>query len=73
VEYTLLCELFPDANILPLHIVRKDAFVSPVNDISEHHLEDRVGDHVILNTMDDSVYQDIHRFIQTIQEANKNP
>lgn len=73
VEYTLLGELFPDATIIPLHIVRNDTDISPVDDISEHHLDDRVGDYVIVNTMDDSVYQGIHRFMQTIHEPNKNP
>lgn len=71
VEFTLLGELFPDATIVPLHIIRKDTLVSPVNDISEHHLKERVGDPVLVNTMDDSVYQDIHRFMETIQEAHK--
>ena len=73
VEYTLLCELFPDAVIVPLHIVRADRYDSPVDDISEHHLDHRVGDATIVNTMDAHVYQDIHRFIQSIPNANKNP
>jgi hypothetical protein len=73
VEYTLLTELFPDATIVPLHIVRADTSASPVKDISEHHLDDRVGDATIINTMDVHVYQDIRRFIQSIHDANKNP
>jgi len=69
IEYTLLCELFPDAYIVPLHVVRADRSVSPVDDISEHHLDDRVGDDIIVNTMDARVEQGIHRFIQSISDA----
>ena len=66
VEYILLGELFPDAMIVPLHIVRAGLLASPVMDISEHQLDDRVGDDTIVNTMDGHVYQDIHRFIQSM-------
>lgn len=73
IEYTLLKELFPTANVVPLHIIRDGALASPVNDISEHHLDDRVGDTTIINTMDDSVYQAIHRFVQSIHHTTKIP
>jgi len=70
VEYTLLRELFADATIVPLQVVREGVFMSPVKDSSEHHLDERVGDARIINTMDASVYQAIHRFVQ---DATKNP
>lgn len=72
VEYSLLRELFPDATIIPLHIVREGASTSPVEDISEYHLDYRVGDYRILNTMDASVYSAIHRFVQSLPNAIKN-
>ncbi len=68
IEYTLLCELFPEDIVIPLHVIRKNITASPVDDISEHQLDDRVGDTTIVNTMDALVYQVIHRFVQSIQE-----
>lgn len=68
IEYTMLCTLFPDATIVPLHVIRKDRTDSPVDDISEHFLANRLGDYQLINTMDASVEQDIHRFVKTVQE-----
>lgn len=66
IEYTLMCTLFPDANVIPLHIAREGMNPSPVKDISEHHLDDRVEDYQIINTMDARVHQGIHRFVESI-------
>jgi hypothetical protein len=66
IEYTMLVEQFPNDLIIPLQVVRNDIEESPVDDISEHHLDDRVGDYKLVNSMNVYVHQDIYRFIQHI-------
>jgi len=66
IEYTMLVEQFPDDLIIPLQVVCGDKKESPVHDISEHHLDDRVGDYTLVNSMNVYVHQDIYRFIQHV-------
>ncbi len=64
-EFDVLKQYFPDAKIVPVHIVRINQTKSPVDDISEYHLINRQGDYTIMNNMDESLYQYIDDFINS--------
>lgn len=65
-EFDILKQYFPNANILPVHIIRTNQYKSPIDDISEYHLMDRTNDITIINNMDDSIYDDIDNLIKKI-------
>jgi hypothetical protein len=65
-EFDVLKQHFPDAKIIPVHIVRIKQIKSPIDDISEYHLINRHGDYTIMNNMDDSLYQYIDDFIKNL-------
>ncbi len=65
-ELEVLKENFPDANIIPVHVIRTNQDKSPIDDISEYHLMDRKDDITIINNMDDSIYININNFINKI-------
>jgi hypothetical protein len=65
-ELDVLKEYFPNARIIPVHIIRKNQYKSPIDDISEYHLMDRKDDITIINNMDDSIYDNIYYFISKI-------
>ena len=62
-ELQILIDAFPKYTIIPIHIIRKGQLESPVNDISEYHLLNRVNDYTIINNMDESIYKEIETLI----------
>ncbi len=68
-EFDILKEYFPNAKIIPVHIIRKNQKKSPIDDISEYHLMNRENDYTIINNMDDNIYDTINNFVNFI---NKN-
>ncbi len=65
-ELDVLKEYFPDAKIIPVHVIRTNQHKSPIDDISEYHLMDRKDDITIINNMDNSIYINIDNFISKI-------
>ena len=65
-ELDVLKQYFPDAKIIPVHVIRKNQTKSPIDDISEYHLMDRKDDITIINNMDNSIYDNIYYFISKI-------
>ena len=55
--------MFPEYTVTPIHIVRNGQLQSPVDDISEYHLLNRVSDYTIINNMDESIYKEIYTLI----------
>ena len=55
-----MIDMFPEYTVTPVHIVRQGQLESPVNDISEYHLLNRVHDYTIINNMDESIYKEIY-------------
>jgi len=70
-ELEVLQFYFPNFIITPIHIIRKSQEDSPVNDISEYHLKDRKNDYTIINKMDDSIYEEVDKFISMISSNHK--
>lgn len=58
-ELQILIDMFPEYIVTPVHIVRQGQLESPVDDISEYHLLNRVSDYTIINNMDESIYKEI--------------
>ncbi len=65
-EYDIVSQLFSDFTIIPVHIISKNQLISPIDDISEYHLEYRNNDYVLYNKMDSSIYEYIERLINYI-------
>ena len=65
-ELEVLKQYFPDAKIIPVHVIRTNQIKSPIDDISEYHLMDRKDDITIINNMDNSIYDNIYYFISKI-------
>jgi hypothetical protein len=65
-ELDVLKQNFPDAKIIPVHVIRKNQTNSPIDDVSEYHLMDRKDDITIVNNMDNSIYDNIYYFISKI-------
>ena len=59
-ELQTMIDMFPEYTVTPVHIVRQGQLESPVNDISEYHLLNRVHDYTIINNMDESIYKEIY-------------
>jgi hypothetical protein len=62
-ELQILRSMFPEYTVTPIHIVRNGQLQSPVDDISEYHLLNRVSDYTIINNMDESIYKEIDTLI----------
>ena len=58
-EIEIISQLFPNYEITPVHIIRDGQIISPVNDISEHQLDDRCYDYQLINKLDDSIIDNI--------------
>lgn len=58
-EIEIISQLFPNYKITPVHIIRDGQIISPVNDISEHQLDDRCYDYQLINKLDDSIIDNI--------------
>jgi hypothetical protein len=65
-EYDVLKNTFPDARIIPTHVIRINQHKSPIDDISEYHLIDRENDKVIINNMDNTIYDNIYYHMNSI-------
>ena len=65
-EIKILQEFFPTYTITPVHIIREGQAESPVNDISEHQLDNRTDDFKLINKMNNSIYQEVYRLIESI-------
>jgi hypothetical protein len=65
-ELEILTQSFPEYVITPIHLFRPSQDDSPVLDISEYQLKDRDGDTILLNHMDDSIYDNIDMMMSTI-------
>lgn len=65
-EIKIIQELFPRYNITPVHIIREGQTESPVNDISEHQLDSRTDDYRLINQMNNSIYQEVSKLIESI-------
>jgi dephospho-CoA kinase len=65
-ELEVLKEYFPDYEITPVHLVRISQSNSPVVDRSEYQLVDRRNDRLIINTMDERIYQEVDYLISSI-------
>ena len=65
-ELDVLKQKFPNAKIIPVHVIRTNQIKSPIDDISEYHLMDRKDDITIINNMDNSIYDNIYYFISKI-------
>ena len=55
--------MFPEYTVTPVHIVRQGQIQSPVDDISEYHLLNRVSDYTIINNMNELIYEEINTLI----------
>jgi hypothetical protein len=65
-ELDVVKQYFPNARIIPVHVIRTNQIKSPIDDISEYHLMDRKDDITIINNMDNSIYDNIYYFISKI-------
>lgn len=70
-EIQIITDLFPNAFIIPVHIIRQGQDNSPVNDISEYQLQDRNSDYQIINNMDITINDEIKLLIEYIQLLHK--
>lgn len=65
-ELDVITRLLPEYTVTTVHIQRRGQDKSPVNDISEYHLIDRINDYKIVNTMDNAIYDEVSKLICTI-------
>lgn len=65
-ELEILTKTFPDYLVVPIYIQRQGQSKSPVDDISEYQLIDRINDYTIINNMDESIYKEIDVLIKFI-------
>lgn len=65
-EFNVLQKYFPNAKIIPVHIIRTNQNKSPIDDISEYHLINRFNDIIIINNMDETIYEKVNEFIKTV-------
>ncbi len=71
-EIEIVSQLFPKYEITPVHIIRDGQINSPVNDISEHHLDDRCYDYQLINKLDSSINDNIKILVDFIEFNIKN-
>ena len=67
-EITILEQVFPGYKITPVHIQRVDQLKSPVNDISEYQLMNRMNDYILINKMDTSIFEEVDKLISFIND-----
>lgn len=65
-EITIMEQTFPEYTITPVHIIREGQNKSPVDDMSEHHLDNRFSDYQLINKMNDTIYDEIKNLIELI-------
>lgn len=69
-ELDIISKQFPDYKINTVIIKRIEQHKSPVSDISEYHLQDRVNDYTIYNSLDDTIYNKVDNLINYIRSEN---
>jgi len=69
-EITILEQAFPGYKITPVHIIREGQTKSPVDDISEHQLDDRCCDYQLINRMNETIRDEIKILIQIINNTS---
>ena len=70
-ELDILKMRLPNYDIIPVHIKREDQLKSPIDDMSEYQLVDRIGDYKIVNRMNDSIYTEIKMLIGHVDFVSK--
>jgi len=65
-ELNMLQDYFKDYQIKTVHIIRPLQEISPVMDVSEYKLKERKNDYVIYNHMDNGIYEDIKKLIESL-------
>lgn len=70
-EITIMEQSFPGYAITPVHIIRQGQNTSPVNDASEHQLDDRKTDYQLINNMDNTIYNEIMQLVEIINFKNE--
>jgi hypothetical protein len=71
-EIDIITTAFPGYKITPIHIIREGQLTSPVDDISEHQLDDRCFDYQLINRMDNTILDEIKILIDFINLENKS-
>jgi hypothetical protein len=69
-ELDVISKYFPDYKIQTVHIKRIGQNESPVSDISEYQLQNRINDYTIYNSLNDTIYNEIEKLINYIQSEN---
>lgn len=62
-ELQIITAVFPKYKITTVHVKRDDQTNSPINDISEYYLTNRNNDFVVINRMDESIYDELQKLI----------
>ena len=73
-ELEIIKKSFPGYTITPVHIKREGQTKSPVDDISEHQLDDRCCDYQINNRLNETIFDEIKiliDFIAAKEEVDK--
>jgi hypothetical protein len=65
-EIKIIKESFPNHAIIPVHIIREGQTKSPVDDISENHLINRINDYTIINRNNNTIYDEIDILLKYI-------
>jgi hypothetical protein len=65
-EIEILKKSFPGYTITPVHIKREGQTKSPVDDISEHQLDDRCCDYQINNRLNETIFEEVKILIDFI-------
>jgi hypothetical protein len=68
-EIEIIKQYFPGYKIIPVHIQRFNQDKSPVNDISEYQLDDRKDDFILLNKMDNTIFNEVDNLIKYINNS----
>lgn len=68
-EIAILEESFPKYKVSAIHIQREGQTKSPVDDISEYQLTNRINDYTIINKMNDTIYDEIKKLINIINSS----
>lgn len=68
-EIEIIKNMFPTHNVIPVLVKRVGQDKSPINDISEYHLINRESDYIINNLMNETIYDEIKKFINIIKNT----
>jgi hypothetical protein len=71
-ELQILADAFSEYEITPVHILREGQAKSPVDDISEHQLDNRCCDYQLINRMNHTINDEIKILIDFIISTKSN-